>query len=386
MTRLLELLISTAIVAVLFLGVGALLPSERTLTESVETNRRLSIVFDTLNSVKRFKDWNPVVLRDPSIDLEISGPEAGVGARIDYRSSKDAIGKGSWEIVESEEDVSITYKLDNPQRGENKRMVFTLKPTGRNNRNVEISQRYDVEYGWNLLGRYAGMYVSRHVGDDVKLGLNKLGSMLAAVPNVDYRAAGTRLRDLGFVDLPEQNLLVVSAGAVLRDNVILQDSMKANTEWINRTMAANNLEAAGPMRIVTSEMGRETYTFDLALPVRIKPPAPSKKGRKGRRDAEQESAAAEAETAAVDDGELPELELPGKDNPVKYIRTEPVRAVMGRYTGFMAELENVRTAIRAWSMTQGHDVTGRPYDIYEKGIETSFTEDGEFEVYWALRN
>jgi len=383
MTRLLELLISTVIVAVLFLGVGVLLPSKRTLTESVETNRRLSIVFDTLNSVKRFKDWNPAVLRDPSINLEISGPEAGVGARIDYTSSKDAIGKGSWEVVESEEDVSVTYRLDNPQRGENKRMVFTLKPTGRNNRNVEISQKYDVEYGWNLLGRYAGMYVSRHVGDDVKLGLNKLSNMLAAVPNVDYRAAGIRLRDLGFVDLPEQNLLVVSAGAVLRDNVTLQDSMKANIEWINRTMAANNLEAAGPMRIVTSEMGRETYTFDLALPVRIKPSTPSKKGR---RSAEQEPAAAETETAAVDDGELPELELPGKDNPVKYIRTGSVRAVMGRYTGFMAELENVRTAIRAWSMTQGHDVTGRPYDIYEKGIETSFTENGEFEIYWALRN
>jgi len=380
MTRLLELLISILIVAVLFLVVGVILPSERTLTESVETNRRLSIVFDTLNSVKRFKDWNPVVLHDPSAELQISGPETGVGVRIDYNSAIKAIGKGSWEIVGSEEDVSVTYKLENPQRGENKRMVFTLKPTGRNNRNVEISQKYDVEYGWNLLGRYAGMYVSRHVGDDVKLGLNKLTNMLAAVPNVDYRAPGTRLHDLSFVDLPAQNLLVVAAGAVLRDNLTLQDSMKANTEWINRTMAANNLESAGPMRIVTSEMGRDTYTFDLAIPVRIKPAAPPK----GRRNAAAEPAP-ETETLAVDDGELPELELPGKDNPVKYLRTEPVRAVMGRYTGFMAELENVRTAMRAWSMTQGHDVIGRPYDIYQKGIEPSFTENGEFEVYWALR-
>jgi len=382
MTRLLELLISTLIVAVLFLVVGVILPAERTLTESVETNRRLSIVFDTLNSFKRFKDWNPIALRDPAIDLKISGPETGVGARLDYTSSIEAIGKGSWEIVESEEDVSITYKLENPQRGENKRMAISLKPTGRNNRNVEINQTYTVQYGWNLLGRYAGMYVSRHVGDDVKLGLNKLTGMLAAVPNVDYRAPGIRLHDLAYVDLPAQNLLVVSAGAVPRDNVILQDSMKANTEWINRTMAANNLETAGPMRIVTSEMGRETYTFDLAIPVRIKPPAPPK----GRRKSSQEEPEAETSTTTVDDGELPELTLPGKDNPVKYLRTEPVRAVMGRYTGFMAELESVRTAIRAWSMTQGHDVTGRPFDIYQKGIETSFTENGEFEIYWALRN
>jgi len=380
MTRLLELLISTVIVAVLFLVVGAILPSERTLTESVETNRRLSIVYDTLNSVKRFKDWNPIALRDPAIELKISGPESGVGARIEYNSQIEGIGQGSWEIVDSEEDVSVTYQLENPQRGENKRMVFTLKPTGRANRNVEISQKYDVEYGWNLLGRYAGMYVSRHVGDDVKLGLGKLNSMLASVPNMDYRVPGTRLHDLSFVDLPAQNLLVVSAGAVLRDNVALQGSMKANTEWINRTMAANNLETAGPMRIITTETGRQTVTFDLAMPVRIKPAAPAR----GRRPATP-APAPEAEAAPVDEGELPELTLPGRDNPVKYVRSEPVRAVMGRYTGFASELDNVRTAIRAWTMVQGHDVTGRPYDVYVKGIDGSFEETGEFETYWSLR-
>jgi len=380
MTRLLELLISTVIVAVLFLVVGAILPSERTLTESVETNRRLSIVYDTLNSVKRFKDWNPIALRDPAIELKISGPESGVGARIEYSSQVEGIGQGSWEIVESEEDVSVTYQLQNPQRGENKRMVFTLKPTGRNNRNVEISQQYDVEYGWSLLGRYAGMYVSRHVGDDVKLGLNKLNSMLASVPNMDYRAPGSRLHDLAFVDLPAQNLLVVSAGAVLRDDVALQGSMKANTEWINRTMAANNLETAGPMRIITTETGRQTTTFDLALPVRIKPAAPPR----GRRPAAP-APEPEAEATQVDDGELPELTLPGRDNPVKYVRTEPVQAVMGRYVGRVPELENVRTAIRAWTMVQGHDVTGRPYDVYVKGIDDSFKESAEFETYWSLR-
>jgi len=174
-----------------------------------------------------------------------------------------------------------------------------------------------------------------------------------------------------------ENLLVVSAGAVLRDNLTLQGSMSANTEWINRTMAANNLEAAGPMRIVTSETGRDTYTFDVVLPVRIKPPAPPR----GR----GQPAPAPESAVVVDDGQLPELELPGRDNPVKYIRTEPTRAVRGSYTGFMAELESVRTAMRAWSMTQGSDVTGRPYDVYEKGIEPSFTENGEFTIYWALR-
>ena len=82
MTRLIEILISMAIVAVLFVLVGVFLPSSRTITEKVETNRRQSIVFDTLNSVHRFDEWNPVALRDPAIRLTHSGPESGVGARL----------------------------------------------------------------------------------------------------------------------------------------------------------------------------------------------------------------------------------------------------------------------------------------------------------------
>src|SRR5690606_14299891 len=44
--------------------------------------------------------------------------------------------------------------------------------------------------------------------------------------------------------------------------------MKSNMEWIKRTMAANGLVAAGPMRIISTELGRENYTLDIAQPVR----------------------------------------------------------------------------------------------------------------------
>src|SRR5687767_4815041 len=147
MTRLLEILISMAIVAVLFLVVGVLLPSSRVLVESVETNRRMTIVYDTINSLRRFKDWNPLVLRDPKVQLKLSGPEAGVGARLDYVSQNENLGEGSWEIVETEPGERVVYALDNNQRGSNKRAEFLLTPTGRNNRNVEIKQVYRVEYG-----------------------------------------------------------------------------------------------------------------------------------------------------------------------------------------------------------------------------------------------
>ncbi|MCD9033504.1 SRPBCC family protein [Luteimonas sp. Y-2-2-4F] len=381
MTRLLELLISFAIVAVLFLVIGVILPSSRTLEEKVETNRRQTIVFDTLNSFRRLDDWHPMAVQDPRIQIRLSGPESGVGATMEYESQVNAIGAGKWEIVESEPRTKVAYAIENDQRGSNKRTEFVLRPTGRQGRNIEITQTYHVDYGWNLLGRYAGLYVARNVGDSMETGLKRLSSMLATVPNVDYAVEDSKLTGLTVAELPVENLLVVKAGAIERNNDAIIASMKDNMEWINRTLAANKLEAAGPMRIITSELGRETYTFDIAQPVRpagTGPAAPAE----GEAAEGETPAPAPAPTAVADTGELTGLELLG---PVEYVRSEPVRVAKAEYTGFMAELDNVRNALRAWAVTQGYEVVGRPFENYENGIDAAFTAEGEYEVFWTLK-
>jgi hypothetical protein len=358
MTRLLEILISIAIVFALYLVVALVLPSHRHLVEKVETNRKLTIVFDSLNSLRRFKDWNPLVLRDPRVQLTLSGPDSGVGARLDYSSTEERIGDGSWEITESVPREKVTYKIENIERGGDKTTSFLFKPTGRNNRNVEITQTYDVDYGWDLIGRYAGLYVSRHVGDDIKLGLQRLSNMLASVPNVDYRVPGSKLAGLKVVDRPAENLLVVSAGSIESNNEKIKGSMKANMEWINRTMAASGLVAAGPMRIISTELGRENYTFDVAQPVR------------------------RADSTDGGDGPLSGLKLQG---PVQYVQVKAGRSATASYSGYMAELDNVRNALRAWALTQGYEVTDRPYEVYKNGIDQAFTADGQYDVYWTLK-
>ena len=354
MTRLLELLISMAIVATLFLLVGLVLPSSRHLTEKIETNRRLTIVFDSLNSLRRFKDWNPLVLRDPRVQLTLSGPESGVGARLDYVSQAEGLGKGSWEITESEPRKKVAYKIENPERGTNKRTAFTFEPTGRNNRNVEITQDYDVDYGWNLLGRYAGMYVSRHVGDDMKMGLARIANMLAAVPNVDYAVTGSKMGTPKVVERAEEDVLFVNAGNVERGNAQIQASITSNHEWLRRVMDANGLEPVGPLRIVTTELGRETYNFDVAQVVRKK------------------------DGSAID-----KVAVQG---PVQHEKVPAQRVAVATYTGYMAELDNVRNALRAWAITNGHEVTGRAFETYNSGVANAFTENGQFEVHWPLKD
>lgn len=373
MTRLIEILISLAIVAALFLVVAMVLPSSRHLNASVETNRKLTIVYDTLNSLRRFEDWNALAMRDPGMQLKLSGPPEGVGARVDYSSREPQIGSGSWEIVETVPNESVTYAVTNNQRGSDKRMTFTLKPTGRGGRNVEVTQNYDVEYGMNLMGRYAGLYVSRHVGDAMDLSLQKLSNTLASVPNVDYNVPGSKLTGFKTVERPAEHLLVVSAGSIDRDNEKIKAAMKADMEWIKRTMDASGLAAAGPMRIISTELARETYTFDVVQPVRRSGAADAVDSEDGEGEDDEPVAATPAPAA---DAPLRNLKLQG---PVQYVRSEPTRAATASFTGYMAELENVRNALRAWALTQDHEVTDRPYEIYKNGIDKAFSAEGQYE-------
>jgi len=359
MTRLLEILISLAIVAVLFTVVGFILPSGRHLENSVETNRKMTIVFDTLNSVRRFKDWNPSVAGDPAIKISLSGPESGVGAKVSWDSEEKALGQGSWTIAKSEPGKLVAYAIEDIDRGHDKRSEFTFEPTGKGGRNIQITQSYDVDYGLNLLGRYSGLYVTSNIGEKMKLGLSSLSNMLATIPNLDYTVLGKDDPSMAprLVDRPGENLLVLNA-AVPLNQITIQTQMKTNIEWIKKNMAANGLEAAGPVRIITNEYGSSIYSFDVAQPVR---------------------------KAGTD----PTVKLEGLNlsNNVELLYNSPTKIAMVPFKGHMSNLQNARDALRAWAMTRGFETTERAYETWKNGIDAGFAQGqaGEYDVVWAVK-
>ena len=372
MTRLIEILISLAIVAALFLIVGVVLPSHRHVSEKVETNRKQTIVFDVVNGFGRFRDWNALSARDPAIQMTTSGPAAGKGAKVEYTSKDKGIGSGSWTIIESTPKSEVKFAIDNKDFGKNKLSTIFLTPTGRNNRNVEIKQTYDVEYGFNLLGRYAGLYVKSYMGEDLKLGLARLTNLLAGIPNQDYGIANSRLTALQVVQVPAEHVLFVTSGSIKRDDQSIQSSIASNQEWINRTMAANGLTAVGPARIITNELGRDTYNFDIVQVVRKGAAAPATTD--GTAPAAAPAPAAGAALNVTTQG------------PVKYALNPARRAARGNFTGYFAELDTMRNAVRAWAAVRGYEVVDRPYEMYVGGIGPAFTENGKFEIYWPIKD
>ncbi|WP_188310250.1 SRPBCC family protein [Arenimonas fontis] len=385
MTRIIEWLISLLIVVALFVVIGLFLPAKRVVSHSVETNRPMTTVYDTLNGFVRFKDWNALVNHDPNVRLDVSGPEAGVGARLAYVSADHQIGEGSWEIVESVPGQRIVFALNTPGRGKDKRMTFEFERTGQRRQNVKITQTYSVDYGWNLLGRYAGLYVTRDIGDDIKRGLAKFSNLLATIPRFDYsRHDG----EYAVVELPAVNALLARTNAK-RANDEIALAMTNQMKWIEQVMEKSGLEPAGPMRIVTNDFGPESYAFDVVQPVR----------RKGSGPAEGEDAAGEADGNGAGDGadagadavadtlppERLEVVLDGDNNPVFYVQIPAMKAATTTYVGPSPGLALVRDQLRAWAMVRGHETGGRPFEEYRVEIKNMLAEDAEFTVYWPLR-
>ena len=155
MNRIYEFLISLVIVVVLFATVALFLPSKRTVVNKVESNRPVSTVFDVLNGFNRFDEWH-VLRSDSMLKSQVSGPASGQGATMDYSSLNRSTGQGKWELVESEPEKKIKYKIEDSAQGGDKSMTFEFYRTGPMNKNVGILQTYEVDYGWNLFGRYSG--------------------------------------------------------------------------------------------------------------------------------------------------------------------------------------------------------------------------------------
>ena len=355
MVRFIEFVISLLIVVVLFLAIALFLPSRRIYTYSIETNRPMSTVYDLFNGFSRFKDWNPLLRYDKNARTQITGPAMGKGAKFSYASRDHIIGSGSWEIVDAVPGKLIKYRLTGPTRGADKTMTVKFERTGQNNRNVKITQEYRVNYGWDLLGRYAGLYVNRNIGDDVKRGLDKFSTLLATIPKFDYSQHGG---EFSFVELPMQDALVVSTAAK-RSNDEIEIQMTNQKSWIDKVMAANGLVADGPMRIVTTEFTSDTYAFDVVQPVR-------------------KAEAPEGQPA----GEKMMLSMEG---PVSYVQLPARRLATTTFTGPAPGLPRIRDVLRAWAMTHGADTDDRPFEEYLSGIETMRNDDAQFKVYWPLK-
>jgi hypothetical protein len=378
MTRLIEFLIAAAMVVVLFLVIALFLPAKRVVWYDIETNRPANTVYDVVNGFHHFREWNPLLSYDNKMKVDVSADPKAQGATLKYDSSKKMVGAGVWTLAEQDPSKKVVYKLETNSIGADKTMVFTIEPVVAKNKNItvntknlRVTQTYTVNYGWNLFGRYAGMYVNRNVGDEMKSGLQKLNALLISIPKYDY---STHTESFDLVEVPAQNVLVVPTEAKRANNEVIQ-AMTNQMGWVKKVMETNGLVSAGPMRIVTTEYTSSAYSFDIVVPVR-------KAGSAAPAAAEGDAAVETAPTPVVGATEKLDIRVEG---PVKAAFYPAMKTVSTGYTGSAQSLVMVRDMVRAYAVANGYAPTDRAFEEYFGGIDTQNEIDSKFKVYWPIK-
>lgn len=323
MTRILEFLISVAIVLVILLGIGLVLPSTARVERSVELGNPISQVYDVLNGFKRWNTWQPWIALDPRAKYELEGEEFGVGARIKWNSMfEKQVGQGNLEIIESVPEEKIVMKLVNPWRGHEKTETFTLEQSSQTNA-VTVRWAIDVDYGWDIIGRYAGLYLNGRVGELMNEGLGNLASLMATIPNVDYTQV-----EITPVDVPSADIAYVGIGVPAAPRQWDEAEAEMLKAWneVSAYMSRNKLEAAGAQRRTINVLGEETNDFELGFPI------------------------------------MPPATPPALTGRVQLGKTYGGRAIMTEYRGHRVGLNKPRDMLKAYALTHGYnfdrDLTG----------------------------
>ena len=389
MTRFIELVIAFLMVVALFVIVGVFLPSHRHVEHTVETNHPIRQVYDFLNGFQRFKDWNQMRAHDPRVQYTIEGPRRGEGARLRYNSWDKRVGKGTWTITRSDEDAAIRIDVDNDDYGTDKTYQIDLeeKIGSTSVAVVNITMGYDVDYGWNLFGRYAGLYLSRNIGDDIEAGLNNIVDVLATMPNFDYSYL-----DIAEVTVQPMNVLHLETKSKRVIMEVYGALLMASRELIKQA-EQNDLEITGPVRLVTINFGDSEYKFAVELPVGEKSAASNDDVAEEAADEEAGMDGMDEESVAPDDAlmagmaiepvaPLPELDLP--ENITAQV-SYGGRAIRANVEGDSpARLNIVRESLRSYAMANGLTANGYPFEDYLQEITDVIPEFGDYKVYWPI--
>lgn len=361
MIRIFEMLVALFIVFVLAVLVGLALPSHGHVERSVQIPSPVRQVYDTVNTFRRFPQYSGLRAFDPAMQYTLSGPESGVGAKISWTSQSPKVGNGNLTVTKSTSDSDVTMTLDNDWIGENKTYTITLTPAA-NGRTVKVTEAYDVDYGWNLLWRYGGLYINGEPSAIVQTTLASLSAMMAGFPNTDYTN-----QDIRIAEISAKPLFLVSTKAE-RSLDAVEEATLAAREKIDAALKKAGLTAAGPQMTITTEWGESDYTFAVAVPVDQS--SFTIDGNTFTIDAAAPKPEEDSDTA----GEPKPLVTGERDNKGLLVVDGDVRAMIGyqgqslytEYTGSAAQLPLMRLNQKAYAETHGYRYSesglGRPWD------------------------
>lgn len=407
--RVLEFLMACAIVIGIGVVAAVVMPGSGHIERSLVLGKDMRQVYDVVDNLRRLPEYSVLTARDPQIKYTFSGKSYGPGAEISWASGNPAVGNGSITIDSATPNFNkvdgtaktaqVVWDIENGWKGYDKTFTFDLERQGSRNQLTKVTWSYDVKYGWNLVNRFANLYIHGDPDAFIQYGLNNLQNVLAAVPNVNYGDLIPYIRQT-----EPTPVLLVPASIQRKDGIEgLADTVDKAVAQIQAAAKKLGVNVTGPRIVFTTNYGDTTYTFDVAMPIDSSSlnvngqtqqlTAPTTPATDVSAPADASTAAAPAAPAALNPGDHDGHGRLVVDGNVRATLAFGGAALEGVWNGTAAGIPQTRDMLKAYALTHGYkfdDVVHRSYDILAKpevkDAQGNITSYAEYDVYLPITN
>jgi hypothetical protein len=173
------ILISLAVIIVLFIVIVALQPSEFRVARSTNISAPPSTVFAQVNDFHKWEAWNPWGKNDPAMKQSYEGAPSGTGAVYAWAGNKE-VGEGRMTIIESRPSDLIRVKLEffKPFTATNT-AEFMFKPEGN-----QTAVTWSMTGNNNFMAKAIHLFMNmdKMIGGQFEKGLASMKSVAEAAP------------------------------------------------------------------------------------------------------------------------------------------------------------------------------------------------------------
>ena len=235
--------------------IGFFLPSKVHLERSVEINRDKATVFNVINSLGNFNKWSPWYELDVNAEYSLSGPQAGVGSKLEWHGN-ESVGDGVNEIIESVENDHTKTRMF---FGKSDAPAYSVISLTQNGDKTKVTWAFENDFGMNVFYRYFGLVIEDMIAPDYEKGLKKLKTYVESLPKNDFSA-------LSIVTTPKQAVYTFESSATIGEDDISKIIGDAYQKIIS-FLVANNIEMSGSPKIINLNFEEKYFDFLAAIPV-----------------------------------------------------------------------------------------------------------------------
>jgi len=326
--------------------VGLILPGEVHVERSTSIAAPSETVFGLVNSLKRFNEWSPWYEIDPDTRFSYSGPDQGVGSRLEWSSQSAELGSGAQEIVASEPVTRVRTRLE----FEDESAAFSELRLTPDASATRVTWAFDIDFGFNLPGRYFGLFLDRVLGPYYEKGLANL--------KVVAEAEATETESSPPVQVSETQVAAIDIayveGMTAPGPAEIAKALGTAYPRITAFLKANGLQQSGATLAINRFIDESGWGFEAAIPF-------------------SGSEAARSKAAA-------------SNGPVRIGKTYGGRVLKGVHIGPYSSLPDTYRQLEDHMAQQHLESNGRSWEQYVGDPETTPPEKLETHVFMPIKS